>query len=112
MIVLAKTAVQAIATTEVIVDVMVFANVMDILDLDAIFKIHVILLLAQPVCKIQIAVGAINTMFVKTNISQINLVVSKQNKVLLQFVQIHISELLLLQLMKIKQQPLPSLLLQ
>jgi len=88
MIVHAKIHAHRIVTIMEIVVAMEYAHVMDTSERHVIFQIHAKTQLAQHVKKIQIVDGALITMFVKTNISQINLVVSKQKSHLPQHVQI------------------------
>jgi len=80
MIVHAKIHAHQIAIIMEIVDVMVLAHVMDILEMHVKHKIHVATQLVLHVKKIQIVDGVLITMFVKTNIFHHNRDVLKQKK--------------------------------
>jgi len=106
MIVHAKIHAHQIATTMEIVVVMVLAHVTDMLDHLVPLQIHAAIQHVLPVKKIQIAVGALITMFAKTNTSQNNHVVLKPKKHLQQHVQIPKFKLQLQVLPKIEPQQL------
>jgi len=106
MIVHAKIHAHQIATTMEIVDVMENAHVMDTLEMPVKLQIHAKIQLVLHAKKIQTVDGALISMFVKTNTSQINHVVSKPKKHLQQHVQIQKYKQQLQVLPKIQQQQL------